>query len=84
MPYITQPERPDLDAALNRLPADLDAGSLTYCLYRLMLRKAKKNFRFITVALVIGCAVCAILEFYRRQVAPYEDTKIASNGDVAE
>lgn len=84
MPYIEQHQRPDLDEHLNRLPPDLDAGSLTYCLYRLMLRKAKKNFRFVTVALVIGCAVCAVLEFYRHVVAPYEDTKITANGDVTE
>jgi len=30
----------------------------------------------------IGALECAKLELYRRVAAPYEDTKIAENGDV--
>ena len=31
---------------------------------------------------VLGAMEAAKLEYYRRVVAPYEDTKIAENGDV--
>lgn len=31
---------------------------------------------------ILGVLEAAKLEFYRRRVAPYEDTKIAENGDV--
>jgi len=31
---------------------------------------------------VVGVLECAKLEMYRRAVAPYEDEKIAENGDV--
>ena len=30
----------------------------------------------------IGALECATLELYRRKVAPYEDGKIAENGEV--
>lgn len=29
-----------------------------------------------------GARMCAVLEFYRRVVAPYEDKAIAKNGDI--
>jgi len=31
---------------------------------------------------IIGALECAKLELYRRVAAPYEDDKIAENGDV--
>ena len=31
---------------------------------------------------VIGVLECAKMELYRRQISPYEDRKIAENGDV--
>jgi hypothetical protein len=30
----------------------------------------------------VGVLVCTALEFYRRMVSPYEDTKIKEHGDV--
>lgn len=32
----------------------------------------------------VGALECAKLELYRRMIAPYEDKKIAENGDVYE
>jgi hypothetical protein len=31
---------------------------------------------------IVGMLDCAKMEFYRRNTAPYEDTKIVQNGDV--
>lgn len=31
---------------------------------------------------IVGMLECAKLEFYRRQISPYEDKKIEKNGDV--
>ena len=37
---------------------------------------------YTNVQNVIGVLECAKLELYRRVLAPYEDVKIAENGDV--
>jgi hypothetical protein len=36
----------------------------------------------MTIALVMGALVCAMLEFYRRRAVPYEEGKIKLNGDA--
>jgi len=43
---------------------------------------AHAYFAPIVMDKMIGAIECAKLEYTRRAVAPYEDTKIAANGDV--
>jgi hypothetical protein len=80
MPYISHEEKIDIDAGMQ--PAT--PGQLTYAITRLAVRFAREQgkIRFATLCLVIGAIVCAAFEFYRRVVAPYEDAKMAQNGDV--
>ncbi|MBE7491578.1 MAG: hypothetical protein HS108_07480 [Planctomycetes bacterium] len=88
MPYIKPADRKPLDPLIDQLAALLPekdfAGSLNYVITRLcdaMLRR-RKNYGRINE--VVGALECARLEFYRRVAAPYEDAKIAENGDAYE
>jgi len=83
MPYTEQKDRVKVDNAL--AVADIpnwSAGDLTYGLTRVVFAWVKPRKNFMNIALVIGCLVCTILEFYRRVVAPYEDDKKVKNGDA--
>jgi len=79
MPYVTQEDK---DVFEDHGPVTV--GQLTYGLTRLALHfKANQGkLRFITIALVMGAFFCAALEFYRRVAVPYENAKLAENGDV--
>ena len=39
-------------------------------------------YNYQTMNDIMGALAGAQIEFYRRKVAPYEDTKIKDNGDV--
>ncbi len=86
MPYIKQADRKPFDPLIEQLaglmPATDFAGSLNYVVSRLCgeLLKTEKNYARINE--ITGALECAKLEFYRRVAAPYEDRKIAENGDV--
>lgn len=80
MPYITQGDRDALDAGM-RTPDT--AGELNYMITRLLCRYVEKEgISYARINDCIGACEGAKLEFYRRLAAPYEDTKIAQNGDV--
>ena len=78
MPYIKQADRQEIDAG--RSP--VTAGELNYAVTRLIKNYLIGNLSYKTLNEVIGVLECAKLELYRRVAAPYEDTKIAENGDV--
>ncbi len=80
MPYIKQEDRAALESPLYH--TDLTAGELTYVLYRLAKGYACFHPSYFGLATVIGCFICAVLEFYRRVVAPYENIKATENGDI--
>ena len=81
MPYVDSEARKRLAFADNQCPET--AGDLTYLIYRLAKRYLKfKKKCFLTMCVIMGCFICAALEFYRREAAPYEDLKIKENGDV--
>jgi hypothetical protein len=84
MPYTEQKERPKVDNAVSISEiCSWSAGDLTYALTRLIVGWFKGHGKsFLNGAIVIGCIACTALEFYRRVLAPYEDKKIADNGDV--
>lgn len=81
MPYITKDEKTNFRDPY-REPETV--GQLTYVLTRAALQfKAKHGrLKFVTIALVMGAFFCAALEFYRRVAVPYENAKMAENGDV--
>lgn len=87
MPYIKEDRRADLKTALDALLEVLDstsAGELNYVVTRIMIDhlKFEKALGYEKVNTLIGVLECAKLELYRRVIIPYEDRKIADNGDV--
>ena len=93
MPYIDPAHRGALDPAIadlaERIRALRDAhddpglyaGLLNYACTRLALEVVPGR-RYAAIATVTGVFHNIISEFYRRFAAPYEDEKIAVNGDV--
>jgi uncharacterized protein DUF6899 len=78
MPYITRTARQEL----THRPAET-AGELNFvisCAIENYL--AAKGLSYATINDVMGALEGAKLEFYRRVAAPYEDKKLAANGDV--
>ena len=84
MPYIKADRRAALEN--NSLYADPDpqnAGELNYLFTVTALEyiaRMGKNYQHIND--VVGALEGAKMEFYRRLAAPYEDIKVAENGDV--
>ena len=82
MPYIKTNRRIVLDQHLEAAkPADV--GELNYVITQIcrdFLSRSKALYADHNA--VIGVLESAKLEFYRRAVSPYEDRKIAENGDV--
>jgi len=78
MPYITQRDRQAL-----RFFNPLTPGELNYAITLLMIGYVKAHGKkYEVLNAVVGAVESAKAEFQRRVVAPYEDTKIAENGDV--
>lgn len=87
MPYIDQPARGPFGVSLALLSRDIadgcSPGELNYIFTRIAIAYMQtKALRYGYLNDVIGALEGAKLEFYRRIAAPYEDSKIASNGDV--
>ena len=79
MPYIEQLRRQELESGEG---APGNAGELNYLVTRLVLGFLGDQPRYADFNNAIGALECAKLELYRRMTAPYEDQKIAENGDV--
>ena len=84
MPYIKQEDRIRF-----RYPAEClglaaeCAGDLNYIMTVIVHKYIeKKGLKYANVNEVIGAMECCKLELYRKVAAPYEDIKIAENGDV--
>ena len=82
MPYVDKIAREALGYVTVEEPPE-DAGELNYVITKVcdefLVRKGR---RYNHINTVIGVLECAKQEFYRRIAAPYEDEKIAENGDV--
>lgn len=81
MPYIKQEHRIELNPLSARTP--LDPGGLNFQITQLIrVYLHEKGINYVTLNEIVGALECAKLEFTRRVVVPYENTKIATNGDV--
>lgn len=92
MPYIKPAERLAFEAELEKLAAAIDVhavdkdgninkGKLNYVLTSLVERlHFTRNYD--NMSNIKGALEDAACEYYRRRLAPYEDKKIAENGDV--
>ncbi|MAF24397.1 hypothetical protein CL634_02265 [bacterium] len=78
MPYIKQGMR----EKLIDYPHPQTSGELNYMITNLIIKYAKDHPGYSGINDVVGALEGAKLEFYRRYAAPYEDLKIAENGDV--
>lgn len=79
MPYIDPQARVEVSAG--RFPAKV--GELNYVVTQLVdswLTVVGVNYGSLNAA--VGVLECAKLELYRRLAAPYEDGKLAENGEV--
>lgn len=83
MPYIDQLARTliNLGDIAPETPGELNYA-ITKLLYHYLHRKEDTYRSYQTINDILGALEGAKLEFYRRVAAPYEDTKIAENGDV--
>ena len=87
MPYIAPERRMAYDGALGDLAAGVNAetpaGDLNYVVTRILNAwLQKRGLSYAAIADVVTVLETAKLEFYRRMATPYEDRKIAENGDV--
>ena len=88
MPYIKQEIRKDLEPQLDELCVKLSRlsnvqrdGVVNYVITTIL--RNQYNFgRYLEYNSAIGVIESVKLEFYRKSVAPYEDTKIIENGDL--
>lgn len=79
MPYIKQKQKDELEVT-GKLT---NAGELNYALTIICKRYFQDNGgRYQQINDVLGALSGCQMEFYRRLVGPYEDTKIKENGDV--
>jgi len=79
MPYIKMNDRKALDEG----DWPLDPGSLNYVLTRTVENYIQAYGRnYTTFNEVLGVLEAMKLELYRREIAPYENAKLAENGDV--
>jgi hypothetical protein len=79
MPYIHQEDRERLDNG----GAPRTAGELNYKFCKLAADFVKQEgLRYETLNAAMGAFSGASQEFYRRLVAPYEQQKVAENGDL--
>jgi hypothetical protein len=80
MPYIKQTDRSELTHG-HRPPET--AGELNFLLSTLFNDYIDKNgLSYDQVNKLVGVLECTKLELYRRVAVPYENVKLAENGDV--
>lgn len=96
MPYITKSSREKYDDALDDLILSMELvrshstnghvpeGDLNYIISTILNNFITMNHKtYSSFNSVIGVLECAKLELYRRHIGPYEDKKIAENGDIS-
>ncbi len=88
MPYIPKDTRNTLDPniqslleIMSALPLDKQDGALNYVITSL-LHSLYQPENYFTYNRSMGVLASAQAEWYRHRIAPYEDQKIAENGDV--
>lgn len=82
MPYVDQKSTQRLNDQLS-IPHMETPGELNYVLTKVAISYLDtKGLRYHVLNDIMGAFTGACAEFYRRVVAPYEDKKIAENGDV--
>lgn len=87
MPYISELTRDYIDKHLRAVTDRVRTATLgvvTYAVYRLVYEweQAQPGRGYATRAAAMAVLDSAKSEYYRREIAPYEDIKIQENGDI--
>jgi hypothetical protein len=84
MPYIDDKDREKFGEELVKVAKSIEnAGQMNYVVTMLIKSYLeRKGLRYQNLNDLLGALEGAKLELYRRVVAPYEDEKVESNGDV--
>lgn len=87
MPYVDAESRARFEKAIDEMREAMHflvtPGELNYLFTRLAIMYIeRKGENYTHLNDVLGTLSGAHAEFYRRVVVPYEDAKIAANGDV--
>ena len=87
MPYIKKEDRGKWEEIIKQVVEQLKQldekdieGNLNYFITKIL--KDTYEPKYFNYNRAMGLLECIKQEFYRRQVAPYEDKKIQENGDV--
>lgn len=85
MPYINQDRRPAFDESIFEIAEEIEnAGEFNYVISKLAAclvnQGVDTSYEFLNA--VDGALGLAQAEYRRRYVFPYEDRKIAQNGDL--
>lgn len=85
MPYIEK-NRAELDRLAEIAASEaFSDGQMNYLITRIVnIHYGLKDANYEQIQKATGLLECVKLELYRRKAAPYEDRKIAQNGDVPE
>lgn len=85
MPYINKTARQRIDPAIKDLAGRIESmGDLNYAITRLAVEKMNggTQITYASMSAIHGVLADVAAEFYRRMMAPYEDTKLKEHGDV--
>lgn len=85
MPYLKQDRKDALDAYLVDAKRVMynTSGDLNYVITQILISFVEDQGRsYKALNDAVGALECAKLEFVRRVVNPYENSKIEDNGDV--
>jgi hypothetical protein len=87
MPYIPKQDRDKFEKLIKESVEALykhgyAAGSINYYFSSILWKILNINKTYSSANTLIGVLEAIKLEIYRRQIAPYEDLKLAENGDV--
>lgn len=82
MPYIAKQDRNKFYQGIDNLwPSN--PGELNYVFTEIIYNYLERNGeKYQTYNDIVGALTCCQLELYRKKIAPYEDKKIESNGDI--
>lgn len=92
MPYIKKTDRTKYKKPIDEIVHHLNmkgidgfypVGDLNYIITSIIKQTLdRQGVRYQNVNAIVGALECTKLELYRRLIAPYEDEKVESNGDV--
>ena len=88
MPYIKRDTRLKFDEGIADILGALQThdeikmGELNYVISSIVWNLFEENKSYSFGNDLVGCLECVKHEFYRRQLAKYEDEKCEQNGDI--